>query len=57
MEVARYFGYVDLWRRLPSKTEIVLASQFFGKLAESNIIASEKRLDRAKIVNVSRGTM
>ena len=52
MEVARYFGYVDLWRCLPSKPEIVLASQFLGKLEQSNLIAIEKRLDGAKVVDV-----
>jgi len=39
------------------ETKIILSCQLIGKLAQCDFIASEKRLDCSKFINVCRGAM
>ena len=39
---------------VPVQAQVVLASQFSGKLTERNVVSSQEGLKNAKVVHVSR---
>ena len=52
-----YVVRADLWSGVPLETEIILTCQLIGKLTQCDFIASEKRLDCSKFINVRRDAM
>ncbi len=47
----------DLSGGVPLETEIILTSQLIGKLTQCDFIASEKRMDSSKFINVRSDAM